>query len=129
MEYKNYVGSIDFSKEDGIFYGKVIGIRALVSYEGATVHELVNDFRTAIDDYLALCAENGIEPESGGMKMNDKNKIVEEYLKRTNPYEQPKPINYDVRAYAAYVEEHGLSANEITPKILQMFTKDKETGK
>ena len=36
MEYKGYVGSVEFSEEDGLFYGKVMGIRALLSYEGMT---------------------------------------------------------------------------------------------
>ncbi len=27
MEYKGYVGSVEFSEEDGLFYGKVMGIR------------------------------------------------------------------------------------------------------
>lgn len=58
MEYKGYVGSVEFSEEDGLFYGKVMGIRALISYEGSTAAELVNDFHGAVDDYLALCEEN-----------------------------------------------------------------------
>ena len=28
MEYRGYVGSVEFSEEDGLFYGKVMGIRA-----------------------------------------------------------------------------------------------------
>ena len=51
MEYKGYVGSVEFSEEDGLFYGKVMGIRALISYEGSTAAELVNDFHGAVDDY------------------------------------------------------------------------------
>ena len=47
MEYKGYVGSVEFSEEDGLFYGKVMGIRALISYEGSTAAELVNDFHGA----------------------------------------------------------------------------------
>ena len=34
IQYKDYVGSIEFSEEDKIFYGKVLGIRSLISYEG-----------------------------------------------------------------------------------------------
>ena len=33
MKYKDYIGSVEFSEEDGIFFGKVMGIRALISYE------------------------------------------------------------------------------------------------
>ena len=63
MEYKNYLGSVEFSEADGVFYGQVLGIRALISYEGTTAHELVEDFHGAVDDYLALCREAGKEPE------------------------------------------------------------------
>ena len=63
MEYKNYVGSVEFSEEDGLFYGKVLGIRGLISYEGTTAKELLDDFHGAVDDYLALCEVEHREPE------------------------------------------------------------------
>ena len=63
MEYKGYVGSVEFSEEDGLFYGKVMGIRALISYEGTTAHELIEDFHGAVEDYLALCESEGKAPE------------------------------------------------------------------
>lgn len=63
IEYKGYVGSVEFSEADGIFYGKVMGIRALVSYEGTNAKELIDDFHGAVDDYLELCAAEGKEPE------------------------------------------------------------------
>ena len=63
MEYKGYIGSVEFSEEDPLFYGKVMGIRALISYEGESAHDLVEDFHSAVDAYLDLCAEQGIEPE------------------------------------------------------------------
>jgi len=63
MEYKGYLGSVEFSQEDALFYGKVLGIRALISYEGENAHDLVEDFHGAVDSYLMLCAEEGVEPE------------------------------------------------------------------
>ena len=63
MEYKGYVGSVEFSEEDALFYGKVLGIRALISYEGTNAAELVADFHGAVDDYLELCTQSGTEPE------------------------------------------------------------------
>ena len=63
MEYKNYVGSVEFSESDGVFFGKVMGIRAMISYEGTTAKELVEDFHGAVDDYLALCEAEGKDPE------------------------------------------------------------------
>lgn len=64
MEYKKYVGTVEFSESDGTFYGKVLGIRALISYEGTTADELVNDFHNAVDEYLALCKEENKKPET-----------------------------------------------------------------
>ena len=34
IQYRGYIGSVEFSEEDGLFYGKVMGIRSLISYEG-----------------------------------------------------------------------------------------------
>ena len=63
IEYKGYIGSVEFSAADQVFYGKVQGIRSLISYEGSTAAELIEDFHGAVDDYLALCREEGTEPE------------------------------------------------------------------
>ena len=63
IEYKGYIGSVEFSAADQVFFGKVQGIRSLISYEGTTAAELIEDFHGAVDDYLALCQEEGIEPE------------------------------------------------------------------
>lgn len=59
MEYKGCIGSVEFSETDKTLFGKVQGIRSLISYEGTTVSELIDDFHGAVDDYLALCAEEG----------------------------------------------------------------------
>ena len=64
MQYKGYVGSVEFSENDGVLFGKVQGIRSLISYEGTTVQELLDDFHGAVDDYLALCEAEGMEPET-----------------------------------------------------------------
>lgn len=63
MEYKGYTGTVEFSAENNILFGKVIGINGLVSYEGESVSELRRDFEEAVDDYLEMCRENGTEPQ------------------------------------------------------------------
>lgn len=63
IQYKGYLGSVEFSEEDSIFYGKVMGIRSLISYEGENAKELLADFHGAVDDYLAACKAEGKEPE------------------------------------------------------------------
>lgn len=61
LEHKGYSGTVEYS--DGVLHGKVLGIRSLISYEGNSVAELRQDFEGAVEDYLELCAERGIEPE------------------------------------------------------------------
>ncbi|HMS69805.1 MAG: type II toxin-antitoxin system HicB family antitoxin [Saprospiraceae bacterium] len=63
LEYKGYTGTIEYSHEDQLFYGKVIGIKSLISYEGATGPELEADFKESIDDYLSDCVEMNIKSE------------------------------------------------------------------
>ena len=52
--YKGYIGSVEFSVEDCIFFGKVLCIRSLISYEGENAKELLDDFHGAVDDYLDI---------------------------------------------------------------------------
>ncbi len=63
IEYKGYIGSIEFSEKDIIFFGKVLGIKALISYEGKDAPSLIENFHNAIDSYLKICEEKETEPE------------------------------------------------------------------
>lgn len=63
LEYKGYLGSVEYSKEDDCLYGKVIGIKGLISYEGDSLTQLKEDFQNAVDDYLAMCEKKKIQPE------------------------------------------------------------------
>ena len=63
LDYKGYTGSIEYSKEDDLLYGKALGIRGLISYEGKTGKELEKDFKEAIDTYLIDCKNEGRTPE------------------------------------------------------------------
>ena len=63
IEYKGYTGTIEYNKEDGLLYGKVLGIQGLISYEGTTGKELETDFIAAIDSYLTDCKQESVVPE------------------------------------------------------------------
>lgn len=64
LEYKGYTGTIEYSKEDNLLYGKVLGIKGLISYEGQTGKDLEIDFRNVIDEYISDCVSQGIKPEN-----------------------------------------------------------------
>ena len=63
LSYKNYNGTVEYSKEDNCLFGKVVGIKSLLSYEGDSVQELEQDFQNVIDEYLEDCKERNAEPE------------------------------------------------------------------
>ena len=63
ITYHGFTGSVEWSENDKCYFGKILGIRSLVSYEGDTEKELIDDFRGAVDDYLEMCRAYGDEPE------------------------------------------------------------------
>lgn len=63
LEYKGYSGTVEFSAEDEVFFGKLAGIKDVVSFEADSVTKLKKAFREAVDDYLETCAATGKDPE------------------------------------------------------------------
>ena len=63
LHYKDYVGSVEFSEADGVFHGKVVGIKSLISFEGNSVNAIIKDFHNAVNEYLEFCAEKEKQPE------------------------------------------------------------------
>ena len=104
MEYKGYIGSVEFSEEDEVFFGKVLGIRALISYEGTSAKELIEDFHGAVDAYLELCRETEVEPEKA---------YKGSFNIRISP-ELHKQI-------AVYAMSHQVSLNSLVERALQNF--------
>ncbi|MBT9171741.1 MAG: hypothetical protein DDT21_00110 [Syntrophomonadaceae bacterium] len=63
IHYRDYVGSIEFSEEEEVFHGRVIGIKCMISFEGDSVKTLIEDFHNAVDEYLEFCEKSGKQPE------------------------------------------------------------------
>ena len=62
LTYKGNIGSESFRERDNDLFVKIEGIDGLVNFEGESVRELTTAFHEAVDDYLAYCEEEGIEP-------------------------------------------------------------------
>ena len=54
LEFKGYKGSIEFSEEDKVFFGKIQGINDVVTFEGASIIELKEAFQESVLDYLEV---------------------------------------------------------------------------
>jgi len=63
MNYKGYTARIELDERDNLFVGRVLGLRAIISFHGETVAKLLTNFELAIEDYLADCKEQGVKPE------------------------------------------------------------------
>ena len=63
MEYKGYIGKVEFDDAANIFHGEVINLRDVVTFQGETVRDLRSAFKESVDDYLEFCQERGESPE------------------------------------------------------------------
>lgn len=63
MTYRGYRARIEFDPRDNILWGKVLGIRDSITFEGVALSELERDFHNAVDDYLEDCAARGVTPQ------------------------------------------------------------------
>lgn len=63
LQYKGYLGSVNFSRDDKVFFGKLEGINDLVNFEADNVKDLETGFKEAVDDYLVTCKELDKKPE------------------------------------------------------------------
>ncbi len=101
LSYKEYNGTVEYSKEDKCLFGKVVGIKSLLSYEGNSVHELEQDFMNVIDEYLKDCEERNITPEQ--------------------PYKGIFNVRIEPelhRKIAIYALEHGKSLNSVVEEAI-----------
>jgi predicted HicB family RNase H-like nuclease len=63
MEYKNYIGMVEYDDQAKLFHGDVINIKTVITFQGKSVDEIEQAFCDSIDDYIAWCKEDGAAPE------------------------------------------------------------------
>lgn len=63
LKYRGYHGQIEFSAEDNLFIGHVIGIQDSLNFHGSSIDEITSSFHDCIDGYLEMCKTFGREPD------------------------------------------------------------------
>ena len=63
IEYKGYLGDVNFDSEAHLFHGEVINTRDVITFQGKSVDELEKAFIDSVEDYLEWCKEDGVSPE------------------------------------------------------------------
>jgi predicted HicB family RNase H-like nuclease len=61
--YKSFIGSAEIDVDVGIYFGRILFINDLISYQSATPRELPSEFEAAVEDYLETCNAISKEPE------------------------------------------------------------------
>jgi predicted HicB family RNase H-like nuclease len=108
LQYQNYYASVHFSAADEVFYGRILGINDLISFEGASVQELKAAFEEALEDYLETCATIGKTPEKT--------------YKGTFNVRVSSALHKEAAIFAAV---HNITLNEFVKKALS-FTLDRK---
>ena len=80
LKYKDYRGQVEYSDEDSTFYGRILGINDLVSFEGSTVEELKKSFIESVDDYIETCKELGKNPEKEYIHWPNRTPIIDNQI-------------------------------------------------
>ena len=62
IEYKGYIGHIEFDDEANIFHGEVINTRDVITFQGRSIDTLRKALRDSIEVYLKLCKKYKKEP-------------------------------------------------------------------
>jgi predicted HicB family RNase H-like nuclease len=95
---------VHYSDDDQLFFGKIEYIRSLVNYEGTTVGNLRRAFKEAVEDYLKLCQNEGMEPDQS---------FRGSFNVRTG---------CDLHRKAAlYAKENGLNLNKVVTEALNQY--------
>lgn len=60
---KGHVATFEYDDSADAFHGCLVGIRYVADFYGRDVAGLEAEMRESVEEYLAFCAERGVEPE------------------------------------------------------------------
>jgi predicted HicB family RNase H-like nuclease len=63
LSHKGYTEYLEVDADAGIIFGRILGIRDVVTFKGETVAEIKQSFQDSVDDYLEFCQSIGQEPD------------------------------------------------------------------
>jgi predicted HicB family RNase H-like nuclease len=87
LEHKGYLGAVQFDAEEAVLRGRIVNIDDVVTFQGATVPEVMAQFKESVEDYLEQCAELGQDPDrpfSGRLTLRMKpqtHRVLQTYAK------------------------------------------------
>ena len=64
MEYRGYLAAVEYDDSVEVLHGRVMnsGPHPIATFEATDTRELPDEFKRSVDEYLAWCDEDGVEP-------------------------------------------------------------------
>jgi predicted HicB family RNase H-like nuclease len=59
MELRGFKARVEYSADDEVFFGRLLGIEDVVTFEGKTVRELKKAMKEAVDFHIEICERTG----------------------------------------------------------------------
>lgn len=57
LKYKGYEGKVHYSKDDNVYWGTILNIKGLVTFEADNIVDLDRAFKEAVDEYIIFTRE------------------------------------------------------------------------
>jgi predicted HicB family RNase H-like nuclease/uncharacterized coiled-coil protein SlyX len=61
--YKGYSAAVEYDVDSKTYFGRVLGLRDVVTFQANDQDNVEAEFHASVDDYLDFCAKRGEEPE------------------------------------------------------------------
>lgn len=63
IEYKGYIGVVDFDPEMDLFHGTLINTQDMITFYGASADEIRKEMQKSLEVYFEVCEEQGKVPD------------------------------------------------------------------
>jgi predicted HicB family RNase H-like nuclease len=61
LTYKGFTAKVEFSADDNVFFGRLLGTKDIVTFHAETVEELKDSMRETVDFYIETCEKDGVK--------------------------------------------------------------------
>jgi len=102
LKYKGFAARVDFSADDDVFVGRLLGIDDIVTFHAETVDELREKMVGMVDFYIETCEKAGKKP-----KKNYNGKLL---------FRVPSELHEEIEIAAA---KRGKSINEWGKEVFE----------
>ena len=107
LTYKGFTAKIEFSADDNVFFGRLLGLKDIVGFHGETVEELKDSMRQSVDFYIETCEKEGKQ-----MKKSYSGKVL---------FRLPDKLHAEIAEAAT---RRGKSINEWGKEVLETAVKN-----